>query len=370
MGLLDRYLAKEILLPFAAGLLFLTQILLATQLLSQAEILFGSGVSLSDVGVVLAALMPHFLGYVLPVAFLLGAVLGVGRLAEDREVIAMGAAGISPVRLVRVPLALGLATAAAALALSLWVEPAALHVARIRLNEIVKKNVTNDVKPGTFFEDIPNYVLYAEKVSGGRWENVLIHDRTVASAPILAVAKRGRLEPVGAGEEMRLVLDDGEIHREDSQSDEYVIAAFRRAQVSVGLGTALSDRNALAKSSRELTLAELVEKSRPAPGWPVDQQRRYAGFLHRKIASALSIVAFALLAVPLSVGRRSGRAFGVLVTLFAVVAQYLLMRSGEVLAQRGALPAWLALELPTIVLGLGGLAMIAAMARRGTGAVR
>ena len=43
VGLLDRYLAREILLPMAAGLLFLTQLLLATQILAQAAILFGAG---------------------------------------------------------------------------------------------------------------------------------------------------------------------------------------------------------------------------------------------------------------------------------------------------------------------------------------
>ncbi len=370
MGILDRYLAKEILLPFAAGLLFLTQVLLATQLLAQAEILFGSGVSLADVGVVLAALLPHFLGYVLPVAFLLGAVLGVGRLAEDREIIAMGAAGISPVRMVRVPLAIGIVTAGLGLCLSLWIEPAALRVARLRLNQIVKKNVMSDVRPGTFFEDIPGYTLYAEKVRGGRWENVLIHDRSTPSAPILALARRGRLEPVGAGEEMRLVLDDGEIHREDAQWGQYVLAEFRSAQVSVGLGTALSDRNALARSSRELTLPELLEKSKPAPGRPEEERRRFAGYLHRKIASSLAIVSFALIAVPLGASRRAGRAFGVLVTIFAVVVQYLLQRSGEVLAQRGALPALIALQISTAVLAAAGLLMIASMARRGPGAVR
>jgi lipopolysaccharide export system permease protein len=101
--ILDRYLAKEIVLPFTAGLLFLTQLLLATQILSKADVLFGSGVSLLDVGSIVVALLPNVLGYVLPIAFLLGAVIGVGRLSEDREVIALGAAGISPARLVRVP---------------------------------------------------------------------------------------------------------------------------------------------------------------------------------------------------------------------------------------------------------------------------
>src|SRR5512133_2227818 len=230
MSLLDRYLAKEILLPFGAGLVFLTQILLATQLLAQAPILFGSGVSAWDVAEVLGLLTPHILGFILPVAFLLGAVVGVGRLAEDREVIALGAAGLSPARLVRVPLLLGLAVSAVALLLALEIEPASIRSARLLLNEIIKKNVTSDVKAGTFYDEIPGYTLYAERVRGGRWENVLIHDRSTESAPMLALARRGRLEPVGAGEEMRLVLEDGEVHREEAATDEYATAAFGRAE--------------------------------------------------------------------------------------------------------------------------------------------
>src|SRR5574341_2325546 len=146
MSLLDRYLAREILLPFGAGLVFLTQILLATQLLAEADICCGSGVAAWGVVRVIALLTPHFLGFILPVAFLLGAVVGVGRLAEDREIIAIGAAGLSPARLVRVPLLLGSAVSAVALVVALEVEPSSLRTARLLLNEIIKKNVTSDVK--------------------------------------------------------------------------------------------------------------------------------------------------------------------------------------------------------------------------------
>lgn len=371
MPLVDRYLAREILLPFGAGLVFLTQLLLATQLLAQADVLFGSGVSVADVAAVVVAMMPHFLGYVLPIAFLLGAVIGVGRLAEDREVIALGAAGISPARLVRVPLLLGVGTAAAGLWLSLSVEPAGLAAARIRLNEIVKRNVTNDVRPGIFYEQIPGYTLYAERVHDGRWDNVLISDRSDPEAPVLALAREGRLEPVGAGQEMRLVLGGGELHREDASTDDYVTAAFRRAEVVVGLGTALTDRNRLARSAKELTVAATEERIRLAlEKGDAAEARRFQGYLHRRLAQPLAVIPFALLALPLGASRRSGRAFSLVATILAVVAQYVLMRGGEVLAQKGALPAALALQIPTVVLSAVALLLVAAQARRGVGAVR
>jgi lipopolysaccharide export system permease protein len=226
------------------------------------------------------------------------------------------------------------------------------------------------VRPGTFSEDIPGYTLYAERVDGSRWENVLIHDRSSPSTPVLALASHGRLEPVGAGQEMRLRLDRGEIHREDADSQDYLVAGFEHGSLSIGLGTALTDRTNIGRTSNELTLSELRERATPGPGKKPEDARRARSFLHRRIASPLAVLPFALLAVPIAASRRAGRAFGVGATIFAVLAHYLLLRSGEVLAQRGALPAVLSLQIPNLVLSAVALVLIAAMARRGPGAVR
>ncbi len=368
MSVLDRYLLREILLPFLAGLVFLTQVLLATQLLAQADVLLGSGVSPWDVARVVAGLAPHFLGYVLPVAFLLGCVVGVGRLAEDRELVALGAAGISPVRLVKVPVVLGLAVSTAALWLSLDVEPAGLRAARLAVDEVVKKNLSEDVRPGVFYEEIPSLTLYAEEVADGRWGRVLIADRSDPQAPLLALAAAGRLEPAGRGESMRLVLEGGELHREEPRTGEYLVASFERASVAVGLGSALGGRNRIAGSPFELRPAEIGALARAARD-PAEA-RRWRTFLQRRIAGPAGILAFALLAVPIAASRRGGRAFAYVATLLSVVGYYALLRLGEAAAQRGALGAGLGAHLANLVAAAAGLAAVALLGRRGAGAVR
>lgn len=370
MGRLDRYLAKEILLPFLAALLFLVQILLVTQILARAETLFGAGVSAADVGGVVLALLPHVLGYVMPVSFLLGAILGVGRLADDREIMAIGAAGLSPVRLVRVPLAMGLVLAALGVWLSANVEPAGLREAQYLFNEIIKKNVTANVRAGTFFGEIPQFTVYAEQVGRDGWQNVLISDRSDPSAPLLALARRGRLLPAGEGEEMRLVLEDGEAHREEAGADEYLHAAFRRAGITLGLGTAITDKNVLSGSTKTMTMEELEERTLPAPGRSQAQRLAAEVALQRRLASPLAVIAFALMAVPIAAMRRGGRAAGIFATVGGVLAHYLLLRAGEVLAERGVLPPAVALQLSTAVLVAVGLALCWLLARRGPGAVR
>jgi len=370
--LLDRYLAREILLPLAAGLLFLTQLLLATQLLSQATLLFGAGVSLADVGLVILYLLPYFVAFILPVAFLLGVVLGVSRLAGDRELVAMGAAGISPLRLLRVPLLLSVAAAALGIWLSLFLEPAGMQAVRGLINDMVRRNVSSEVRPGTFYDQIPGFTLYAERVGEGEWDNVLIQDRTNPDAPVLSLSRHGRLEPVGAGQEMRLGLEDGELHSEDARSDEYSVATYRRADLVLGLGGAFAERaEGLGRNARAVTLAETrreIEKAyvegRPEQAWYVE------GNLHRRIASALVVLSFAFLGVPLGASARAGRAAGAGATLLIMVGHYILLRAGQIVAQKGAVPPWLGLEMGNAVVAAIGLVLLWRLARRGTGAVR
>jgi lipopolysaccharide export LptBFGC system permease protein LptF len=68
--------------------------------------------------------------------------------------------------------------------------------------------------------------------------------------------------------------------------------------------------------------------------------------------------------------RRGGRAAAIGASIGAVLAQYLLLRAGEVLAQRGVLPVPLALQLSNLVLFAVGLALCWLLERRGPGVVR
>lgn len=372
MSLFDRYLAREILLPLAAGLLFLTQLLLATQLLGQASILFGGGVSLLDVGKVVVCLLPYFIGFVLPVAFLLGVVLGVSRLAADREVVAMGAAGLSPIRLLWVPLGLSLLAAALGVWIALDLEPAGMREVRALMNDIIKRNVSSEVRAGTFYDEIPGFTLYAERVAGRGWSNVLIDDRTNPDAPILSLSRRGRLEPVGQGEEMRLALSDGELHREEVQSDGYAVVEFERADLVVGLGGGVIGRSdMLSRNARSVTLGETraqiaaaYAEGRPKEAW------RIGSNLHRKLASALVVISFALLGVPLGASPRAGRAFGAGATLLIVVVHYVLLRAGQLVVQAGHLPAWFGLEIGNLLVAGIGILLLLRLVWRGTGVVR
>ena len=99
--ILDRYLIREILLPFFLGLVVLTFLLQVPPFLQQSQAFIAKGVPLATVIHALYMLLPQALSITIPMAVLLGILVGFGRLAADREFVAMQACGVSLLRLLR-----------------------------------------------------------------------------------------------------------------------------------------------------------------------------------------------------------------------------------------------------------------------------
>ena len=108
MRTLDRYVIREVLAPFALALLVLTFILIIPFIIAQAETMIAKGVPWLTVAQVMVTLLPQALGLTIPMSLLVALLVALGRLSGDREVVAMQACGLSPLRLLRPALAVGL----------------------------------------------------------------------------------------------------------------------------------------------------------------------------------------------------------------------------------------------------------------------
>lgn len=369
MKLLARYVLRELLVPLGAWVAFLFLLLFVMQFLRGTDVLLGSAVTGADVARIVAWLSPHFLVMALPIAFLLAVLLGLGRLSEDRELLALQALGVGPLQLVAGPLAIGAALGALMLVLSATAEPWGLTAVKELVNEIIKKNVGGDVKAGTFYEGLSELVLYAERVEGeGRkWEHVLLQDGRDPSAPLLVLAQRGRVEASGPGEALQLLLEDGEVHRAGRSAEGYEVLSFERGVLSVGVG-GLGRRNRFRSPKEEMTFSELLQAAEETKRQGEDG----TGFLvslHNRLGHALAPVSFALLATPLALGRRrSGRAWGYLLTLAGYAAYYLLSRLFEIWGQQGRLPPEVAGQLANGVFMSVGALLLWRLGRAGAGA--
>src|SRR4029079_4484420 len=97
------------------GLTVLTFVLAIPPFLTQAEQFISRGVEWTVIAQALLTLLPQALCLTIPMAVLLGILVGFSRLSADREFVAMQACGISLLRLARpVLLVAGLGTLASA----------------------------------------------------------------------------------------------------------------------------------------------------------------------------------------------------------------------------------------------------------------
>lgn len=367
MKLLARYVLQELLVPLLVWVAFLFLLLFVMQFLRGTEVLLGSAVTLRDFARLVLYLGPHFLVMALPIAFLLAILLGLGRLSEDRELTALQALGVSPLQLVRAPVAIGALLGGVMMLLAYSAEPWGLTELKRLVEEVIKKNVVGDVKPGTFYEDLSNLTLYAEDVDAEsqRWTHVLMHDDRDPASPLLVLAREGRVNTQGRGAALTLGLQDGEVHRANRSASDYAIVHFERGEIAVGVDESVRRKNRFRSPKEELTPGELLQAAREAAAAGEDP-RLFLMHFHGRIGNALAPLSFALLGTPLAIGRRrGGRARGYLLTLSSYVAYYVLSRFFETQALVGRLPVPLAAQLPNILFMGLGLVAIYRLGRQG-----
>ena len=99
MRILDRYVLREVFPSFLLGVLVFTFVILLNEILRFAQQLVSQAASLSDTLGILLNLLPSVLCLTIPMGFLLGVLVALGRLAADSEIIAMRASGVSLYRL-------------------------------------------------------------------------------------------------------------------------------------------------------------------------------------------------------------------------------------------------------------------------------
>ena len=111
LRLLDRYILRELVGPFLLALVLFTFFFLIDRIYHLTDLVITKGVAFPLVLQLLIFMLPSFVALSLPMALLVAALLGGGRLAGDLEIVACQAAGIGLTRLLRPVLVAGAAVA-------------------------------------------------------------------------------------------------------------------------------------------------------------------------------------------------------------------------------------------------------------------
>lgn len=371
LRIVDRYLVREILLPFSLVLVGLTFALMMPPILQQGEPLIAKGVHWNIVAQILVTLMPQALGVTIPMALLLGILIGLGRLSADREFVALQACGVSLFRLLR-PLALLAITATAATA---YVMVVALPNANQRFREItfnvVASQSEGDVKPRVFFTTFPNRVIYVRDIpQTGGWREVFLADSTHPGETDVYFAQRGELLIDRQARTVHLLLQGGTRHTTyATKPDVDEVTTFDRLVLNMD-ADAVFPRVSIMKGDSEMTVAELKAAiaENQKRGIPVSSQYF---FINQKFAIPVACLVFALIGLALGVSnRKDGKLAGFVLGIGVIFVYYVLYYAFRGLAMSGRISPSAAAWVADVVLGVAGVALVMWRANSGDRPIR
>ena len=359
---LRRYLVREIGGAFFAGIAIFTSILFLVKAVALIEMIFARGVPAELVLRLLVAILPSFLEATLPMAFLLGIVVALGRMASDHETVALGAAGISIWQVLPSVMLLSVVVAAATLALSMTARPWGHREIERTAFEIAKRRASAAIRPRFFNTDFERMVVYVDRIERdtGNLVGVLLSDERGDSGRQAVFASRGRMGAHEDSGKLFLELHDGTSVSTRENATDYDVTSFRSLEVSLELRTA-TGRATRSDEPATLGLGDMLED---LSGADEKHASEAAIELHRRLGTSAAAIVLAMFGAALGFSASpASRGRAIAISLVTILAFYALLSIAVSMARAGTLPPLVSLWMPDAALAVVALWSLSRIAR-------
>ena len=316
--LIDRYLFRQLLAALIVVTFGLVALIWLTQSLRFVEMVVNRGLSLGVFLRLTGLLIPGFVAVILPVTCFVVVQFVYQRLAGDRELTVMRAAGLSPYRLARPALALTALAIGVGYALTLWLVPATAGGFREFQFEIRNRIAAFLLQEGVFTSISDDLVVYVRaRDSDSTLHGIMIEDARDKAHRATILAESGRLLDSATGP--RVLLVNGSRQEIDAATGRLNMLTFK--ENSIDLAEPGRGETTRLRDMGEMGIGELLN---PAPGSvnPRDIPRMRVE-AHKRLALPLSTASYvmvALVAVLAGPFRRHGNVLRPLGAILAVVA--------------------------------------------------
>ncbi len=372
MRIFTRYILREVTSHALLGGTLFTFVLFMRDLGHILELVVRDSASLTDVLKIFAYLLPNFLIVTIPMAVLVGILLGLSRLAADSEITAMRASGMGALDFVRIVSIVSAIAVALGLFNSLYLAPHAA-AATMKLEDSLKSSQASfEVQPRVFYEDFRNYVLYIQDIkpaSGAAlWHHIFLADLTQPANPNITTAEQAVV--VGNDpQSIRLHLLNGTQHQTSATDpNQYNISTFQSTDLPIQTGSqedthlGRSDTPILALPLSELWRLGNSSRSN-VPGTPA---RIYRIEFNRRFSYPFACLVLMLIGVPLGISsKRGGKSTGFVLTIALVFLYYFVSQIGIAFAKNGKLPPVLGVWGANLIFAAAGALLLFQMSRGG-----
>jgi LPS export ABC transporter permease LptG/LPS export ABC transporter permease LptF len=364
MRTLDRYVLREILPPFLLALLIFTFLLVLPPVMDYLENLLAKGITWGTAVRILWTLVPQALGLTIPMALLVGILIGLGRMSSDRESVALLACGVSPYRLLR---PIGVLAVVAALATG-YVMIVSIPQSNQTFREItftlVSQRVETEIQPRVFFQDFPGWVLYVrEEPDPGRrgWKRVIVASTSENGGTTIYLAERGQLVVDRENRTVDLLLTNGTHYRTASAQ---ATDSVRFAELGLGLNPdSVFPKINIQPGLNEKTIAMLRQDAAEKVKNGLSPHPEVIA-IQQKFSIPVACLVFATIGLALGLTvAREGKLAGFVVGIIVIFAYYIVMFLCESLTKGHHLNMYVSRWVPNLLLGAFGVVALVWRAR-------
>jgi LPS export ABC transporter permease LptF/LPS export ABC transporter permease LptG len=356
MRILTRYILKEIFAHSLLGLLVFTFVIFVRHVGRLMELAVRNNLPATNVLTLFLLPVPSILVLTIPMAVLVGILIGLSRMSADGEVIAARAVGIGTRHFVRPVMVVAVAACAVATYMSLVLAPQSARQLHRLEREIGAGAVTREIQPRIFVEQFPNLLLYIQDVTDAEseWHGVFIADSSDKRSPKVTLAERGRVVIDRPNQRITFHLERGSTHEIDpDRPEQYSVAQFMETAIPIPIPQRDAGRDEW-QAPMALSLSDLrAPTSDPARRLALQVELQY------RFALPVATLVLALVGIPLGLStRKGGKAVGVILTILLVFVYYMLMAFGLGFARQGRIPPVLGLWLANAVFAVVGVLML------------
>ncbi|MGA9670856.1 MAG: LPS export ABC transporter permease LptG [Terracidiphilus sp.] len=365
MRILTRYILGEILSHTLIGCALFTFVLFMRDLPHILEVVVRNSSTFSNVIEILLLTLPNTFKVTIPMAVLVGVLLGLSRLAADSEIIAMRASGLGIGYFVRVASIVAVGGTLIGLANSLWVAPRANQAILEMQQSLETSQASYEIQPRVFYEDFKNTVLYVQNVLAGtgasNWRQVFMVDVTDPANPKITTAASATVVS-DSSQELMMRLRDGTVHEiKIDQPLQYDISKFDTTDMPLVVSQQSTVQlGRLDTFIYALPMDVLLQRTHS------HDPKRFLIELHNRFAYPAACLVLMLIGVPLGVAsRRGGKSSAWVFTIGLVVIYYSLSLIGTALGRQDKIPVYIAVWLANAIFASAGTFLLWQMASGG-----
>lgn len=338
--------------------------LLGRGLVQMADFIFNKSVDVFLVLKLLYYSLPFILTFLIPMSVLVATLMTFGKLSYDNELTAVKASGISLLKVTRPLFFLVFILSLFSFILSDQIASTTHYQYRKLLMQIGIENPAAALEEGTFIKKFKKFVIFIYEIDKNKLRGIRIYQPQEGKPTRTITAQKGELISIPEKGVIKLRLIQGTSDEPDPKDpSKFYTLNFKTYDFPLNISDMDSSRE-IGKKPKDMSIQELRHEIEQLGDEGIRTTFPLSAEIHNKIALSFSSLAFLLIGIPLGItAKRSNKSVSFGISLFLMTIYWVLLIGGKAVAQKGLMPAFMALQLSNLVIGGVGLFLFGRLLR-------